>query len=312
MPTKLEPPAASDEPDDHADFLELKALDPDEDGAAIRELIRDLRIGGSSDGLEGYDAGAEIDQADDDLYEGIAEAAFAEIDQRRRSCGEVSYPFEIANSVISPSTQATGQVYLFMALLSHFGVGAGPAGSRPTKMFEDICASAARGYLGDGAKALVFGFPRRVLPPGFGPALDAMCGNMGEGLGHKASPVSADQKDAKLDIVAWKDFADRRAGKLILFGQCAAGNDWYDKITELPEPGKWCEAWLLEVPLVNPMRLFFVPHRVRQKAWANTNRFGGVLFDRCRIAQYALGVPEDVVTECQTWSEHVIKHSLLV
>ena len=134
---------------------------------------------------------------------------------------------------------------------------------------------------------------------------------MGEGRGPRPSETLRDQMDAKLDVVAWKDFADGRPGKLILFGQCATGDDWRDKIGELPATAKWCDSWLVRVPVVDPLRVFFVPHRIPAKRWDHANRYGGVFFDRCRIAQLSGGLAADALAECRAWSAHVIANRLL-
>lgn len=41
------------------------------------------------------------------------------------------------------------------------------------------------------------------------------------------------RKDRNLDLIAWKSWGDNRASQLILFVQCAAGNNWKTKTKEL-------------------------------------------------------------------------------
>ncbi len=306
MPTTLAPPTATDGPEAHADYLELLSLDPTEDGAAFQELVTQLGIGGSEDAL-GDDG---LDLAPEDQVEPIVDAAFNEIDERVWAC-DGRYPFATTGSVLAPEAGIQESVYLFLALLSQFGLRGGPPGTFPERTFEDVCAAAAKAYLGVGAEAVPFGFPRRQLPKDFRAALDELARRMGEGHGHRGAPTTRDQRDAKLDVVAWKDFADGRAGKLIVFGQCATGADWRAKISELPSPTKWCQAWLLRSPLVDPVRAFFVPHRVPFRYWETANLYGGVFFDRCRIAQFSGGVDADVLADCRSWSAYVVANRLL-
>lgn len=304
-------PSATDTPERHADWLELCALDPTEDGISIREFIRDLKISGTTDAVGRYEEGEDRDLDEVDICEAIAEDAFAELDDRYKACGgDVGgYPFRLGSSVLEPRPDINRSAYLFMALLSLFGKDAGPADLKGAKLFEELSAKAAEGYIG--GKAMVFGFPRRIQPKGFADALDTLCRKLGEGRRH-LRPETPDQKDAKLDIVVWKDFADRRAGKLIAFGQCATGNNWNEKVTELPQPNKWCQYWMIDPPAIDPMRIFFVPHRIETNKWLKTNMDGGILFDRCRIAQYTVELDSDLSAQCDKWSSYVIsEHNLL-
>ncbi len=313
MPLIIEPPIASATPEAHADFLELAALDPAEDGASLRELVRDLGIGSTIDGYreeEGEDnSGTDIE--DEDAYESIAEAAFAVIDDREAWCAG-RYPYRSEHSVLRPEPDVAKAAYVFMMLLSRFGVSAGPSASYPTRAFEEICTIAARNYLGEGAHAIRFGFPRSgELPRAFPEALDRLCRDMREGQGHKPSALSSSQNDATLDIVAWKKFSDNKAGKIIAFGQCASGANWKEKRSELAPPHDWCSLWMMENPYVTPIRFFFVPHHVPEIEWERTNRLGGVLFDRCRITEYVDEIPHDLLESIESWIQYVINNNLL-
>lgn len=205
-----------------------------------------------------------------------------------------------------------------MALLSWFGEKVGPKGESGAKLFEEICARAIERYLGgddrkrktggqDSVRAHVFGFPRRLLPKGFAAAVDKLCAEIGEGSGHRKHSRVPNQKDGKLDIVAWRDFEDGRRGKLIAFGQCATGAKWREKYLELPPPAKWCGLWMRELPWVDPIRSFFVPHRIEYEAyWEEACSYGGILFDRCRIAQLTTQLDGDVADRLAGWSKYVL------
>lgn len=307
MPTTLEPPAATDGPEKLADYLELLALDPLEDGAAFHELVSQLGIGGTIDALD------DDDQDDDDALEAIANAAFAEIDDRVLACGEGVYPFTAQPNLLTPAAAAADSVYLFLALLSRYGLTVGPLGLNGAQVFEDVCAHAARSYLGPGAEAVAFGFPRRGdMPPGFSAALQTLVHRMGEGGRPGGDALNMpDQNDGKLDVVAWKHFADGRAGKLIAFGQCATGANWRDKLSDIHDTKGWCQKWLRNIPLVGPVRFFFIPHRIPRDLWPGTAIDAGVIFDRCRIAQHASGLAADILAECRAWNAHVVASSLL-
>jgi hypothetical protein len=276
-------------------------------------LIRDLRLASANEVVADSEENDRQGEPDDQS-EPIAEAAFAEFDDRRRSCGAdpLNYPFEVSINAIRLEDGADQSLYTFLALLSWFGKDAGPEGANGEKLFEEICAKASERYLGSPhsrVKSFVFGFPRRLQPAGFAAALDKLCNELGEGQGHRRGrPTLPNQKDGKLDIVAWRAFEDQREGKIIAFGQCATGNDWEAKITELPQPHKWCAHWMDDSPVVDPVRSFFVPHRIDQTAWSHKSRLGGILYDRCRIASLASGFLDTALeAECVGWSRHVLQ-----
>jgi hypothetical protein len=294
----------------HADWLELSVLTNERRAVSVREFVRELCLTGSTDAVLGDEAGGETDE--EGLREAIAEAAFAEIDERFRSSGgEQAYPFEIGENSVRLRKGMDGSVYSFLLLLSVYGKDAGPPGMDGARLFEDVCAEASAAYLGGRhphVKSRVFGFPRRLLPKAFPAALDALCRELGEGRGHREERAELpDQKDAKLDIVAWRDFEDRRPGKVIVFGQCATGGNWREKLLELPPPQDWCSYWMQDRPAVWPTRWFFVPHRIEMAHWFYACVHGGVLHDRCRIAQLAGQLDTGLASLCAAWSRWILK-----
>lgn len=303
-------PLAGDSRESHADWLEICALRERTMPVSLRDFARDLGIGGSVDAIDDYHEALDIDFDEDDLYESIAEDAFAELEERFRACSG-TYPFTIKTNVLRSHRGTTRRVYTFLTLLSKFGKDGGPTEIKAAQLFEDLCAIALKSYLGSKqSKAHVFGFPRRLLPANFRSALTELCKELGEGEGAAEQPSTDDQKDAKLDVVAWAEFADLRPGKLIVFGQCATGKNWRNKIDELGDTEAWCRHWMIKSPTVLPMRAFFVPHRVEEKYWTHTCTFGGILFDRCRIAQCIPRLGQDLVDRCTSWSNHVIRTRL--
>jgi len=306
-------PEATAPPEYHADFLELCTLRSEKRSFSAQEYIRDLRIGNAAETIaDANDDDADLD-GDEEAEEDLAQQAFDELDERLRNLGPSSgqYPFEVASNTVALRDGGDESLYTFLALLSWFGKDAGPEGMDGEKIFEDVCARAAHAYLGGtGGRvtSVVFGFPRRVLPKGFASALDSLCKSMGEGGGHRKGRAKLpDQKDGKLDIVSWIEFHDRRQGKLISFGQCATGRNWDKKISDLPPPDRWCGYWMADTPTALPVRSFFVPHRIDRDSWSYSSFFGGILYDRCRIASLASGGDEPLRIQWVEWSAHVLR-----
>ena len=309
-------PSATAGPSALADYLELRAFSVADRSSSLQDLIQGIRRTGTSEefGAAEYADDVAVDDDGGTKSEASAEDAFAEIEDRQMACGATSvYPFAIEARCIQLQPGCEETIYTFLLLLSHYGLKAGPKGAHPERLFEDICRVAAANYLGGeahGGRALHFGFPRRILPKAFPSALRDLMREIKDGLPNDDAPKTKDQKDAKLDIVAWKDFPDGRQGKIIAYGQCAVGKtDWRDKVHEL-QPASFHKKWLREHPSVDPVRFFFVPFRVESDAWRLICIDGGVLFDRCRVAAFAGNI--DAVTEsaCAEWSRFVLTTNL--
>lgn len=311
-------PTASAPPEELADWLELKALRSADKNSSLQDLVRALRRSGTTDAL--------VDDVDDDdgtayasdprseKSQTAAEDAFSEVEERRTACAATSelslYPFAVEDAYITADAGAQHNIYLFLLLLSACGKDAGPDDMNGEALFEDLCAEALKAYFGGDpqADAVVFGFPRLVLPAGFRDAVNDLCDKVGEGGTCRDRPTRKDQKDAKLDIVAWRSFSDGRSGKLIGFGQCATGSNWRDKLTELL-PDNFCDMWLTEPLAVKPVRAFFVPYRIEKSRWLGTCVAAGIVFDRCRIAGSLHSPSEELVSRCEAWVDHVLKGS---
>jgi len=253
-----------------ADWLEISALLSGDDNASRGDLERILRRAGFCE-LE-----------DDEAIERKTLDTFEELEQRLKAA-QTAYPFILDyRGVLELKTRWEDfPVYIFCLCLSYFGFG-----ERHTipKLFEHISCLAAQGYLQ--GNSIGFGWPRAELPTSFPDAVTALCDLLGEGRGYREQSA-LDRKDDTLDVVAWKDFTDRSSSKIFMFGQCAAGQNWETKLSEL-DPKVFWDQWM-QYPLVSPIPIksYFVPHRIERKKWEFVARKAGVIFDRCRIAFWA-------------------------
>lgn len=303
---KRRSPLLSDEPHELLDHLEIASLtDADGNGSAA-QLRSDLGLAGSNDAVDADNADGLTES---ERIEGIIDAVLTEAEGRIRSCGEENYSFTLRAKALLNCDSGSKRVYTFLLLLSVCGESAVPSVDA-AKLFEDVSAHAARVYLGTGtepAHSFVFGFPRRIGPKDFPGALDELCHRqIREGQPDTKMPGASQMKDAGLDIVTWKPFADHRASKLVAFGQCATGQNWREKKYEL-QPSDWCRTWMLKTPQVHPAKMFFVPHAVSDADWATLGFQAGIIFDRLRIAHCAeLHLPESVRTPMQKWNRAVI------
>jgi hypothetical protein len=254
-----------------ADWLELCALCSADRNYSTGDLERALESAGVLEADDGREAlGATCLEV------------FHELEARAGAAGP-AYPFRLHGRGLVEVAVAHGDFspYVFCLCLSYFGETALP-GTRlyPRRLFEDLACAAARNYVG--GESVRFAFPRNDLPPGFRAALQEVCLQMGEGGVRTRGGTPG---DAKLDVIAWRHFPDRHAGKLILFGQCASGGDWEEKLAEL-QPDVFCGSWFAVAPVSRIVKAFFTPHRVKRDDWEDVNRAGGLFFERCRLSYW--------------------------
>ena len=274
-------PSKSDDALELADWLELNALI----GTAGQVSLDNLR-----DALRNGSLGSDLRSSREQKsvrLEAIAASVRSEIADRKRRT-ESAYPFRLEGSSLERAIRRNSlplSTYAFCLMLSfvswddrkiprHF----------PDRVFEEISCLVARRYIE--GKAIRFGWPRvpSVLPGGFGGAVDKLCRRIGEGAGLKDEFTPGGEKDAGLDVVAWKPI-DERPGKLLLFGACATGENWVRKLTEL-QPQEFCNLYMKANVSPVPSKAFFTPWSIPKASWQVYSGRAGVLFDRCRVSRF--------------------------
>lgn len=263
-----------------ADWLELVALESGDQNASSGDLINALQI----------PLGKKKAQE-------ISLEVLLEIEDRIKGADK-AYPFEIRGSNILQAKQNLKEyvAYIFCLLLSYFGwIQKKKAPNNPRLLFEDLASVAAKQYIQ--GEVIKFGTSRRNSGvSGFGEAIQLLCLQLGEGQGLRPNQTLSKQDD-HVDLVVWKGFDDGRESKLILFGQCATGENWTGKVTEL-QPDPFWDHWMLE-PKVSPLgRSFYIPHRVPyREEWIYHARYAGILFDRCRVAYWSWRDNDSVLSD---------------
>ena len=306
---ELQAPEASSGVIAHADWLELAALiagDSEISGQDLTTVISrsgSIDAVGDADDLDDDEPLDELVEGEDNALEALADAAFALLAERTLIVGDM-YPFSVDGSLLTATGWARTSPYAFLAALTHFGPRAG--GTREgAPLFERVSAAALVEYLGGAgtARSYDFGFPRLDTPASFRAAINDLCRRMGEGGQCRVSrPKVADMKDAGLDLVAWTPFEDGRTNQLSVFGQCAAGRDWRNKVTEL-QPVQFCRSWMVEPPVLSPLAAFFVPRQIEPDRWQiDALHDRQLLFDRLRIARLLGGLDDELAEKCAAWT----------
>jgi len=254
-----------------ADWLELVAIQADDGNASAGDLERELNRLGQGDR--------------DDLLGKV----FVEVDHREKATSKDAYPFERKDTFI----QLKGSVksypaYVFCLALSYRKwKNRKGAPENPWLLFEELACYSAKNYLG--GEAFIFGTSSRTggkVNKRFEASINALTKKLREGRSFRPQRTFS-AKDSKLDVVAWKGFADARPSQIILFGQCAAGANWSSKLNELIPEDFW-DQWMAGSKVSAPLRSVFIPHRLfEDDEWERHARSARLLFDRCRLVSFA-------------------------
>jgi hypothetical protein len=284
----------------------LPPIEPS-NGASLADWLEMLAVasgdGNSSSGdLEawltrsGINSPEEIERA---LADAMTELA------GRQQASAAGFPFDFDGAVLRLRRDAWRHrtTYLFaMALAARERDKS--VGVVPERVFEDLAVGVAAAYVG--GTAVRFGAPRETatLSPSIGRAVRDLCvTHIREG---EARPSSKRSGDGGVDVVAWRPHADGRSGKLIMFGACATGRNWREKLREL-DPEKWFDKWLAR-PLTKPIaKAFFIPFRISSdEAWADLIIEVGIPFDRCRMAALQPRLPDSTWGDGSAWARAIL------
>jgi hypothetical protein len=264
-----------------ADWLELRAITAADRNASRGDLESALR------------AAPGFETRGSDKIEALTVDVFSELASRMVAAPR-GYPFDVRDDMtieLRSTAWRDRNSYLLCLCLTWFGFsGRSAASAKPVRIFEDLAVAAARNYIG--GSGVRFGSPRVAadLPTGFRAAINQIITSLQEGEGARSRPVKG-SKDQGLDVIAWRSHPDGRPGKVVLFGACAAGDGWRAKINEL-NVDAFIGDWFLSAPVVTPIKAFFVPHSLRDLTeYGSLSRRGGILFDRCRIANWSPRLP---------------------
>lgn len=310
----ISPPVPRDTRSRLADWIEVECL-------VAPNGVPASRVGRLWAGLDesGHDTKSDPDANEDLETEILEEEPGAceidvgeELDWRSRVLGPL-YPFRLETcrttwrlARTSPhgdgSVQAGRSSYLFCLLLSALRDSRiqDDAGQDLAKQaerdFELVATTAGAGTLG--GEAMAFGWPRDDRTS-FRAALE----EVGHKLGWKPRPdtplwSSGREKDEGIDVIAWRNFGDRRPGGLLLLGQAASGRRWEKKGAEPPV----FLSWFPECRPQHYLPALFIPfpqhhdcgglkdHHfedvARADAWKREQSCGLVL-DRLRIVETA-------------------------
>lgn len=300
-----------------ADYAELRTLECDDREVSQQDIIAELK---------------RTTDASDDVVEEVVEDAFSELDVRQEHMGDYGrkhYPYTCVGDLLTKrrlgKTNDGGWLYLFLLLGTRSNmmldaVQRTEAGEKlnGTHLFERLSLAVAKSFWGGEdrrADGMLFGTSRccpagtkesAKAASGFRRAVGELCARWGEGAHYRPKDTGAVfAQDDRLDIVVWRKFSDARQGTLAGFGQCKTGTTW-ESMTWSMQPEAFCQKWMHNPPIVRPVRLFFLTERITSN-WYGTGADAGIVFDRCRMLDYADRVPPALLRECVEWTRAVMR-----
>lgn len=295
-------PSAGADVHELADLAELIAWA--RGSASAREILAVL-------GREGENSGNVGCEDDDDRNADAFGEVVNEFEYRQKAC-DGGYPFSVdsTGNVLSyrPIDELSSWLYGYLLLSTRLNMTTSrmQAGIDGTAILEEVSAESLRHYLGrERAQAVVFGtavdsgdFPARVT---------TLCGKLGEGFQYRDNhSLGNSAKDGKLDTVAWLPFADGKAGKIIVFGQCKTGTAWTEQLCRL-QPTNFIKRWVDISFVFDPLRAYCVSESVNRARWSGYGIEGGLFFDRCRLVDCCETIEQPLFRKMVRWSKAALR-----
>jgi hypothetical protein len=215
--------------------------------------------------------------------ESIIDIYFQNIEYRIKQYGDF-YPIKISGKIISVVDNFSEKhlYYIFLLLSANLHY-TGFYKSDLTADFEKVALSAIEKYI-PGGKYGIFGISGNSIVKG---KIIKRIRGLIEELGERESPYLKDKIDYKrgdagLDVYAYFPFEDKLGSKLIVFGQCACGDNWEKKQYEskIDRWGNYAKF------LSNPINCIFIPldfHNIDGGWHDPTYIENSILLDRKRI-----------------------------
>lgn len=263
--------------------------------AAAAEGLHDDRIAGRV--MEDYRVITEVaDEEFAELESAVDEAVVAQnsVIRNRQDALHDHYPFVWAGAALEYRGSSTLTYEFLLAISQAKSLTKGSAAKLP-RVFEKLVGQAVAAFLGPGTEFYRLGWPPDGDRPTFlREAVEQLHQKTGEWRWNPLpehekhqGPVSV--KDGGIDLVVWKQFGDRRISSIQLLGQCACGDDWERKRSDL-RPESFQGKWLRMLSHSGQLRFMAIPHHVPDEhLWTESchSDQAGIFLDRMRITLLA-------------------------
>ena len=216
-----------------------------------------------------------------------------------------AYPFKFKNGILElkGKIRSPHSLYIFLLICSSLGAFKKNKGllQAYAALFEEVCVDAMRGFFNESAVVKRFGAGSRDRQEHFGmafsTALKVLANDIRTTLVGTREHEAGKHGDGGLDVVGSTRFPESDAGDstLVVFGQCATGEDWPSKIYE-SSATNW-RRWLDFRH--EPSNAIFIPRCYRDSngEWHDSDGRGAIIVDRVRILHLTKNRPrEEVIT----------------
>lgn len=212
---------------------------------------------------------------------------------KRASVLGASYPFVVSDiAVLRRKSRCTAQyaslLYLTPGSVARQTVRVSET-SEMGELLEEVAETALANFWGPGGSALSFGYPsKHGRPEAFDQAVVWLASRIGLEPGRGYRPPR--RKDGGVDVVAWRQFADRRPGFPVALAQCTIQAETFTKTTDI-DLRLWA-SWLAMDS--DPLSLLVIPGTIRAAGpdWKQLSTVVMVI-DRIRLLDLLSRAPED-------------------
>jgi len=207
--------------------------------------------------------------------------ALSVMERREKLLGS-RYPFKISEIAVQKIDFDESLIYKSLLFLSRSSTStpwnSGAIPSAHTDLFEELSAVALKVMLGEGSKALQFGWPSKDgRPSEFYEAVPWLANQMGVAIGAGYRPPR--RKDGGVDLVAWRPFKDGKNGFPIYLVQCTVQQDFVSKSRDI-DLRLWA-GWLALDR--DPICVLTIPRTVQSNEDWNEVSANVILLDRIRL-----------------------------
>ena len=252
--------------------------------AVLDAGMYDERVAGAMDDFEINDVSVGTVWHGEDLkYDTAVGKIHEEIERRKNLLGE-NYPFFLNGGSLIYESKDNGIYEFLLAICNSPTLTSGEYVGLP-RVFERLSARLVASHFGEDTNFIHTGSPRdNEVGSSFVDAMHTVAEGTSEWTwgpdeGLPDEPVNG---DGGCDFVVWPAPPDgRKIGQLFVVGQCACGNDWTTKFTDLTI--KNLSKWFNPLSLVDPVRCFSTPFHVVDAMLKEASRQGGIVFDRARL-----------------------------
>lgn len=282
-----------------ADFWEIQAIRTQGARSISQiEIAKTLDIISDEHLIDGLESSEDI--TNDRLDEVLEELSI-----RAKLLPEYPFDVETRSLRFKPSRYSIIYMYLLFATRLKMDRHKIQLEVDATVEFEKLCSEVVKVYFGTAADSFVFGTAEQAS---FEEKINTLIKKTGIGIRFKnPNKNSPTAKDDAVDIVVWKDFSDKKEGKLIAFGQCKTGTSWNDSISQL-NPSHFYDNWLVEKPVLSPIPLIFLTDTLNENKNFVSIQRGKLFFNRFRIMEYLPNdLPENLHRNIKTWTNEVVK-----